>query len=253
DRSHGVRRRRLLPQRRAAWTLGGPVQPRARRRHARLVPSGQLQLRSHRVSKPHLRPRAQRPWSGFGADHPFSAPGHRRPETLAGRLHAARALRDPPPRQRQKLPGARCAATRLARRQVMPESLEHGLDCSCCAGIDAETPQPVDNPPGLSAITHRAGSYGDYLESLQARLSSSEYPALLTLSTREQQDFTLALCDALASSLEVLSFYTERYANEHFLRTARERLSVLELARLIGYRLSPGVAASTHLAFKVLG
>lgn len=135
----------------------------------------------------------------------------------------------------------------------MPESLEHGLDCSCCAGIDAETPQPVDNPPGLSAITHRAGSYGDYLESLQARLSSSEYPALLTLSTREQQDFTLALCDALASSLEVLSFYTERYANEHFLRTARERLSVLELARLIGYRLSPGVAASTHLAFKVLG
>ena len=40
-------------------------------------------------------------------------------------------------------------------------------------------------------------------------------------------------------------------ANEGFLRTATERRSILEQARLIGYELSPGVAASTYLAFTV--
>ena len=49
--------------------------------------------------------------------------------------------------------------------------------------------------------------------------------------------------------LDVLSFYQERIANEAFLRTATERRSVLELARLIGYELAPGVAAGTCLAF----
>src|SRR5690606_178355 len=44
-------------------------------------------------------------------------------------------------------------------------------------------------------------------------------------------------------------FYQERIANEGFLRTAKERLSVKELARSIGYELRPGVAASTFLAF----
>jgi hypothetical protein len=47
----------------------------------------------------------------------------------------------------------------------------------------------------------------------------------------------------------VLTFYQERIANEGFLRTATERLSVLQLARAIGYELKPGVAASTYLAF----
>ena len=49
--------------------------------------------------------------------------------------------------------------------------------------------------------------------------------------------------------LDVLAFYQERLANESFLRTATERRSILELARLIGYQPSPGVAASTWLAF----
>ena len=47
----------------------------------------------------------------------------------------------------------------------------------------------------------------------------------------------------------MLTFYQERIANESYLRTATERLSVLHLARLIGYELRPGVAASTSLAF----
>ena len=47
------------------------------------------------------------------------------------------------------------------------------------------------------------------------------------------------------------TFYQERIANEGFLRTATERRSILEQARLIGYELNPGVAASAYLAFSV--
>lgn len=121
--------------------------------------------------------------------------------------------------------------------------------CDCCAGVDAETPRRIHNPPGLPAIGYRVGVHARFKESLLARLSSAEHPALAGLTTRDDGDFTVALCDAVASTLDVLSFYQERIANENFLRTATERRSILELARLIGYELAPGVAASTWLAF----
>lgn len=125
-------------------------------------------------------------------------------------------------------------------------------ECDCCAGVDADTPRRIDNPPGLPVIDYRIGRHGDFMDSLQARLSSAEHPALAAFTSREASDFTLALSDALACSLDVLGFYTERYAQEHYLRTATEQLSVRQMARLIGYRPAPGVAASTHLAFTLL-
>jgi hypothetical protein len=131
----------------------------------------------------------------------------------------------------------------------MVRKSDNRADCDCCAGVDASTPQRIENPPGLSSINYRIGNYSDFVESMQARLSSVDFPALAGLTTRESSDFSIALSDALACSLDVLSFYTERYAQEHYLRTATERLSVGEMARLIGYQLAPGVAASTHLAF----
>lgn len=124
-----------------------------------------------------------------------------------------------------------------------------GPDCDCCSGVDAVTPQRITNPPGQSQVAYRMGRHGDYVESMRARLSGTNYPALAALTTREASDFTLAISDALACSLDVLGFYTERFAQEHYLRTATERLSVREMARLIGYQLAPGAAAGTHLAF----
>jgi len=121
--------------------------------------------------------------------------------------------------------------------------------CGCCVSVGVGTPRRIHNPPGQPAIGYRMGRHGDFLASIQARLSSSDYPALAALDSHEPSDFTRALADALASSLDLLTFYAERTANEHYLCTAKERLSVRELARLIGYRLAPGLAASTHLAF----
>lgn len=124
-------------------------------------------------------------------------------------------------------------------------------DCSCCAGIDAETPKPLYNRPGLSTINYRVGTHRSFKESMLARLSSTDYPALAPLTTRDDGDFSIAWCDAAATMLDVLSFYQERIFNENYLRTAAERRSLLELAQLIGYELAPGVGASTHLAFSL--
>ena len=121
--------------------------------------------------------------------------------------------------------------------------------CGCCAGLTAETPTAVGNAPGLPAVGYRIGTQPGFRASLLARLSSTDYPSLAPLTARENDDWTIALCDAFACAADVLTFYQERIANESYLRTATERRSVIELARLIGYKPAPGVAASTALAF----
>lgn len=121
--------------------------------------------------------------------------------------------------------------------------------CGCCAGVDSETPARIHNIAAQPAVTYRVGDWAAFKESLLSGLSSADRPVLAALSSREDSDFTIALCDALAMSLDVLTFYQERIANEHYLRTATERYSIVEMARLIGYRPAPGVAAATYLAF----
>ncbi|MHB1057977.1 MAG: putative baseplate assembly protein [Rhodanobacter sp.] len=126
---------------------------------------------------------------------------------------------------------------------------KHGCACGC--GATAGTPLPLANRPGLAALDYRVGRYADFRATMQAGLSDATLPALAGLRTRESDDPAMALLDAWAVGADVLSFYTERIANEAYLRTATERRSVLELARLVDYRLRPGVAASVYLAYTV--
>lgn len=127
-------------------------------------------------------------------------------------------------------------------------SREDKLDsCGCCEGIDPATPTSVENPPGQSRLIYRVGTQARFKESMLDAIGRAR--ALDGLTTRADGDPSVALMDAFATTLDVLTFYNERYANEAYLRTATERRSVLELARTIGYELAPGVAASTYLAF----
>lgn len=129
----------------------------------------------------------------------------------------------------------------------------HPYDCDCCRGLGQFTPVDVSNRPGLSAIGYRVGTHARFKQTMLARLSATEKgrEALKKLKTRDDDDFAIALLDAWAMVADVLTFYQERIANESYLRTATERLSLLELARLTGYKLKPGVAADTYLAFTV--
>ncbi len=108
----------------------------------------------------------------------------------------------------------------------------------------------IENAPGLLTLAYRAGTHASFKAAMLAALGRQS--ALAGLTTRKDEDPSIALLDAWAAALDVLTFYQERIANEGFLRTATERLSMLALARAIGYELNPGVAASTHLAFTLL-
>src|ERR1700677_1021337 len=122
-------------------------------------------------------------------------------------------------------------------------------DCGCCSGTSVQTPQAESNLPGLSAISYRTGAWASFKESMLARLSSSDYPALASLKTRDDDDLSIALLDATAVVLDILTFYQERLANESYLATATQLYSLTQLSQLIGYQPSPGVSASVCLAF----
>ena len=123
--------------------------------------------------------------------------------------------------------------------------------CGCCAGTSVATPIAESNAPGLSAIAYRTGTWATFKETMLARLSSSDYPALAALKTRDDDDFSIALLDASAVALDILTFYQERLANESYLRTATQLYSLSQLSRLIGYQPSPGNSASVYLAFSL--
>ncbi|MEH2436078.1 MAG: putative baseplate assembly protein [Nostoc sp.] len=121
--------------------------------------------------------------------------------------------------------------------------------CGCCEGVEILTPTSIANQPGFSTLAYRVGTHASFLETMKARLGESKFPSLKHLKTRDPQDTSLALLDAWATVADVLTFYQERIANEGYLRTAIERRSLVELARLVDYAHSPGVSASVYLAF----
>jgi predicted phage baseplate assembly protein len=134
--------------------------------------------------------------------------------------------------------------------------------CGCCEGVEVLTPANVRNRPGLDALSYRVGTHARFLETMKARLSTMSvegvgadgqtvetFRPLQGLTTRDSDDFSIALLDGWATVGDVLTFYQERIANEGYLRTATERRSVLELSRLVGYALRPGVAATAYLAY----
>ncbi|MFS8203779.1 putative baseplate assembly protein [Streptomyces sp. CWNU-52B] len=128
-------------------------------------------------------------------------------------------------------------------------------DCTCggaCGGHDERlAPVPIHNPPGRTALDHRVGDYGSFLAALLDRLASPAYPALEGLTVRTPDDPALGLLDATAVLGDLLTFHSERIADEAYLRTADEHRSLALLGRLVGHRPRPGVAAATHLAYSL--
>ena len=131
-------------------------------------------------------------------------------------------------------------------------------DKSCCSAQVSLIPAPQNYSSGLSALTQRRNDYAQALQRMVANIpqyavdpNQPDNRPLAALTSRESNDPAMAFLDAWAVVLDVLDFYQVRHLNEYYLRTATEQRSVLELARAIGYELSPGVAASAWLAFTV--
>lgn len=135
----------------------------------------------------------------------------------------------------------------------MSDDCTCGGTCAPCGGGHDERRAPAapHNPPGRSALDHRVGDYGSFLAALHDRIASPAYPALERLTVRTPDDPALGLLDATAVLGDLLTFHSERIADEAYLRTANEHRSLVLLGRLVGHRPRPGVAASTHLAYRL--
>ena len=120
--------------------------------------------------------------------------------------------------------------------------------CGCCEPTEA-TPLAIYNRPALSAIAYRIGTYASFRQAmLQDIADQSE---LATLTTRRSDDYAITTLELWAAVADIITFHQERYVNEAFLRTASFRDSVARLASLLDYRLRPGVAARTWIAFQL--
>jgi hypothetical protein len=119
--------------------------------------------------------------------------------------------------------------------------------CACCDATAEATSALIFNRPGLSDISYRIGTYASFRAAMLEMIAGKS--ALAGLTSRESADYAITLLELFAATGDVLTFYNERIANELFLRTARERDSLLRLTALLGYRLRPGLAAQTALSF----
>ena len=119
--------------------------------------------------------------------------------------------------------------------------------CRCCKPPTGGTPIAVNNRPGLAAVAYRVGTFANFRQAMFQGISRSA--ELRDLSTRRSDDYAITILELWAAIADILTFYQERIANEAFLRTARWRDSVLRMARMIGYELAPGSAATALLSF----
>lgn len=133
--------------------------------------------------------------------------------------------------------------------QSEPDGLDEYVMGPDNTTVGVETPVKVSNESGLPRISYRVGTYAQFKHTMKTRLAHPNFPALNALQARTDDDFALAILDAWAMTADVLTFYQERIANEAYRRTAQGRDSLIQLGRLVGYALQPGVAADTYLAF----
>ena len=66
-----------------------------------------------------------------------------------------------------------------------------------------------------------------------------------------EADFGNVLLELFSHMGDIISYYQDRIANESFLTTARERRSIINHLRLIGYSLATAAPAATNLTLIV--
>jgi hypothetical protein len=121
----------------------------------------------------------------------------------------------------------------------------------CPCDDDGRCPRTVANPGGLDAIAYRVGDFVSFRHAL-VRHAPGEV-ALAGWQPTTQTDLGLQVVDWWAYVADVLTFYSERIANEAYLGTATLPESVRRLVAALGYRPRPGIGAKATLAALATG
>lgn len=95
------------------------------------------------------------------------------------------------------------------------------------------------------AIDYTSRSYAELRDDMLSHAST----LLPQWTSRSPNDFGVVLVELFAYMGDILSYYTDRIANEAFLATATQRRSVLNLARMLDYRPNGTNAAKVTLTF----
>lgn len=126
--------------------------------------------------------------------------------------------------------------------------------CGCAGRCGCGSPTgtgPETNLPGQASLRWRVAPHGAALDRMRDWLAEAgQTLQTRALANQSTTDAGVALLDSWAVVTDVVSFYTERVAQEGFLRTATEAGSVRQLARALDYELRPGVAATVPLVFE---
>ena len=110
-------------------------------------------------------------------------------------------------------------------------------------------------PAGLPSIAYRAGDFGSFRQAmlLPSQLDPAAEADLAGWRPTAGTDLALQVVDWWAYVAEVLTFYTERIANESYLGTALLPESIRRLVSLLGYRPRPGIGATATLGVIAAG
>jgi hypothetical protein len=107
----------------------------------------------------------------------------------------------------------------------------------------------VAAPGAMPALDYLAKDYASFRQLLLDLLPQLN-PRLME---RNPADLGIALVELLAYAGDRLSYFQDAVANEAYLETARKRISLRRLARLVDYRVYDGANASTYLQVLVAG
>jgi hypothetical protein len=127
-------------------------------------------------------------------------------------------------------------------------SIEFSFKVECAADFDCDVPLPcLPDVPRTPTIDYLAKDYQGFRRLLVDRLS------LLSPSWTERSaaDVGMALVETLAFAADTLSYRQDTIANEAYLATARQRVSVRRHARLVDYRLHEGCNARAFVHFEI--
>jgi hypothetical protein len=111
--------------------------------------------------------------------------------------------------------------------------------CPCDA---FEHPATIDNRPGLTSVSYRAGDFRSFRRALLMPLANEL--ALANWRPMPRGDLALQIIEWWAYVSDVLTFYNERSLNATLLGTATLDADVRGLVRILGYRPRPGIGGS---------
>lgn len=116
----------------------------------------------------------------------------------------------------------------------------------CPSRFDCRPPAPAEPPaPAGIEVDYLAKDYDSFRQALidlVPRLSPQ-------WTERLAADFGMTVLELLAYAADRLSYYQDAVANEAFLETARQRISVRRHARLVDYHMHDGASARTLVHF----